>query len=59
MGWFSLLNIGLQVLEGILAAATNNKLPAEIITAVEAALASLRVAYGTPVTREQLEAMRG
>lgn len=59
MGWFDLVNLGLQILQGILSQATKNKLAPEIIASVEAALTSLRQVYGSPVTREQLEAMRG
>lgn len=59
MDWFTLLEVGIKILEGVLSKATDAKLPAEIIAAVEAALNSLRSVYGTPVTKDQLESLRG
>lgn len=59
MDYFSLILVGIKVIEGILAQATKAQLPAEILASIESALTSLRGVYGTPVTRAQLESLRG
>lgn len=59
MNYFDLIMVGIKVVEGILAQANKAGLPLEIVTAIESALTSLRSVEGTPVTREQLESLRG
>lgn len=59
MGYFDLILVGIKVVEGILAQATKAQLPQEVLTSLEAALNVLRGVYGTPVTKAQLESLRG
>lgn len=59
MDYFSLVLVGIKIIEGVLAQATKAQLPAEILASIEAALNSLRTVYGSPVTKQQLESLRG
>lgn len=59
MDYFNLILVGIKVVEGILAQATKAQLPAEVLASIESALTSLRGVYGTPVTKQQLESLRG
>ena len=58
MDWFTLLTVSLNLLKGVLAAATNVKLPQEIIDGIQAAITSLEGVHGSPVTKAQLEQLR-
>lgn len=59
MDYFNLILVGIKVIEGILAQATKAQLPAEVLASIEAALTSLKGVYGSPVTKQQLESLRG
>lgn len=58
MNWFALLAVALNLLKGVLAAATASKLPAEIIDGIQAAIDAVAKVHNSPVTKAQLEALR-
>lgn len=58
MSWFTLLAVALNLLKGVLAVATSNKLPQEIIDGIQAAIDAVSKVHALPVTKSQLEALR-
>ena len=58
MDWFGLLTVALNLVKGVLSAATNAKLPQEIIDGIQAAVTALEAVHGSPVTKDQLEQLR-
>lgn len=54
----AIISVFLPLLKAILAAATQNNLPAEIIDAISSAINALSSVHGSDVTREQLESLR-
>lgn len=58
MSWFTLLAVALNILKGVLAVATSNKLPTEIIDGIQAAIDAVTKVHGSPVTKAGLEALR-
>lgn len=59
MNWLELLNLGLNIVEMVLQNIPNTELPQEQIDNAKAALAKLREVQGTPVTKAQLDSLRG
>jgi len=58
MDWFALLGVALNLLKGVLAAATASKLPQEIIDGIQAAITAVQNVHSSPVTKAQLESLR-
>ena len=54
----SVIELVLSLLSTTLAQATQSKLPEEVITGIEDAIASLNAVQNTPVTFAQLESIR-
>lgn len=54
----SIIELVVSLLGSILASATKNKLPAEVVAGIQSALTSLEAVQNTPVTLAQLEGMR-
>lgn len=59
MNVFELLGVSLTLLEMVLEKAKASGATVEVIQALEAGLAKLREVHGTPVTKAQLESLRG
>lgn len=58
MGYLELLNLGLTFLNQYLSG-IKNKLPAEVVTSVQAAITALEAHRDDIVTKANLEAQRG
>lgn len=58
MNGLALFQIALSILGGIMAQATKNKLPQDVIAAIQAAISELNKVQGSPVTKQQLETLR-
>ena len=58
MNALALIQLIVTLLSGVLAAATSNKLPQEIIAGVQAAITALESVHGSDVTKAQLESLR-
>lgn len=62
MNYYDIFNLALSVIEGVLAQVQNSKSAAmtvEQLQNAQAAVAELRKWHGTPVTKAQLESLRG
>ena len=58
MDYASLIGLGLSFLETFLSK-TKTKLPAEVVTSIEATVTALQAHYDDAVTKANLEAQRG
>ena len=58
MSWLTLLMVALNILKGVLSAATGAKLPQEIIDGIQAAITAVESVASSPVTKAQLEQLR-
>lgn len=58
MDYLALIAEALTILQGVLTAA-NQKGASEVATEIQAAVTKLEGVIGTPVTKAQLESMRG
>ena len=59
MNWLELLNLGLNIVDMVLKNIPNTELSQEQIDNAKAALVKLREVQGTPVTKKQLDDLRG
>lgn len=59
MNLFELLGVSLTLLEMVLEKAKASGAAVEVVQALEAGIAKLREVHGTPVTKAQLESLRG
>lgn len=59
MNWWTVFDIGLTLLEGVLSKLGASGATVEQLQNAEAAVASLRRFHGTDVTKAQMESLRG
>lgn len=62
VNWYDIFNLALSVLEGVLGRVQDNKSAAFTVEQLEdakAAVAKLRQFHGLPVTKAQMESLRG
>lgn len=59
MNWWQAFDLGLTLLEGILKNIPKTEATVEQLENAQAALASLRKFHGSPVTKAQMESLRG
>lgn len=59
MNWWTVFDIGLTLLEGVLGKLGVSGATVEQLENAQAAVASLRQFHGTDVTKEQMESLRG
>lgn len=60
--WYDIFNLALSVVEGVLAQLKNNStadITVEQLQNAQAAVAELRKFHGSPVTKAQMESLRG
>lgn len=55
----TLLGLGLQIVQGVLSSMKGQGMTVEQLADAEAALAALQQFHGSPVTKLQLESLRG